>query len=92
LSSEPDFNIYSAYFKRTMTNFNVLNNPSKINVAPTKIAIKTVTQAGTLSQALTRLGVAGPDMNELAIVNGMELTDQVKSGELLKVFSKQYNK
>jgi len=91
LSLKDDFNRYSSYFKRTMTNFDVLNDPRRINVVPARIQVKTVTQGGTLSQVLTRLGAAGPDFEELAIVNGMELKDQVRTGELLKLFSKQVN-
>jgi len=91
LSAQADFNRYSSFFKRTMTNFDVLRDQSKINVTPTRIAVKTVTRAGTLSQVLSQLGTASPDFAELAIINGMELSDQIKAGELIKVFSKPFN-
>ena len=91
LSSIADFSGYSNYFKRTMTNFTKLTDPSKINVQPTRIDVKSVTRAGTLQQALQQLGAANQDLNELSIINGMTLTEQVSQGDLLKLFTKTYN-
>ncbi len=92
MSAATDFNSYSNTFKRTMTNFARLTDQSKINVQPTRIKIENVTRSGTLQQALSSLNAAQNDMEELAIINGMMLTDVVESGTMLKTFSKQYNK
>ena len=83
-----DFSRYERFFLNTMTNFRSLNDPSKLNVKPERIAIKTVAADGTLSQALTRLSVPSNRHSELAILNGMELSDRVQKGSLLKTVSK----
>jgi len=91
LSDQQNFNSYTRTFKRTMTNFDNLTDRSKINVQPTRIAVKEVAKTGTLKQALTALRSSGRDLEELAIVNGMHLEDQVTRGMLLKTFSKSHN-
>jgi len=91
VSEQSTFNSYSEIFKWIATNFNQLTDQSKINVQPTRIKIQTVKQSGTLQQAFTALGIASTDMEELSIVNGMLLNDQVNQGTLIKTFSKTYN-
>jgi predicted Zn-dependent protease len=91
LSAVEDFSRYSSYFKRTMTNFDKLTDPSKINVQPTRIDVKTIPRSGTLQQALQQLGANSNDYEELSIINGMLLTDQVTQGDLLKLFTKTNN-
>ena len=92
LSEKNDFSRYMNTFKRTMTNFSKLTDPSKLNVQPTRIKIITVSKTGTLRDILLLNGVPSVDLEELAIVNGMQLDDQIPSGELLKIFSKDHNK
>ena len=84
LSTTTDFNRYFADFQRTMKNFKKLTDQSKINKKPTTIAIKTVKKNGTLQTALASYSMKGTQLEELAILNGMELTDQVKAGSLIK--------
>ena len=92
ISSLADFNSYSNYFKRTMTNFSKLTDQSKINVKPTRLDVKQVTRSGTLQQALQALGAANQDLDELSIINGMLLTEQVQQGDLVKMFDKTLNR
>lgn len=91
VTEKASFNSYSEIFKWIATNFNQLNDPSKINVEPTRIKVQTIAQTGTLQQALTKLGSASGDLEELSVVNGMLLTDQVTKGMLIKTFSKNHN-
>ena len=91
LSEQQNFNNYISTFKRTMTNFDNLTDRSKINVVPTRLAVKEVPQTATLEQALRSLNASNRDFEELAIVNGMQLSDQVTRGMLIKTFSKNYN-
>ncbi len=91
LTEVKDFNAFSNTFKRTMTGFAKLTDSSKINVEPTRIKVASVQRTGTLQSAFQNLGVSNRDMNELAIVNGMELTDNVTAGMLIKIFSKKHN-
>ncbi len=84
-SSINDFNNYSQYFSQTMKNFRTLTDPQKINKLPERVRIKTVRQAGTLQQALVSNKVLNNRLEEMAILNGMNLTDRVTQGSLIKV-------
>ena len=83
-----DFNRYSNYFLNTMKNFKRLTDPNKINVQPERVKVKAAPRNGTLSQNLQQLGVPSKRMEEIAILNSMELRDNIKSGTLLKVVGK----
>jgi predicted Zn-dependent protease len=84
-SSPTDFNSYLQLFQSTMGTFQELTDPTKINKQAQRIRVKTVPSAGTLSQALTSLHVDPKRMEEVSIVNGMMLDDQVQRGMLIKV-------
>ena len=92
ISSRNDFNSYANQFQATMSNFRELRDQSKINVVPTRIKVREVMRGGTLNQVFADLNVASVDREELSIVNGMELNDQVAKGTLIKTFSKTHNK
>jgi len=85
VSALQTFNNYISSFTNTMDNFRVLTDPAKINKKPDRIRIKTVTQANTLASILRSYNVPEKRLEELAIANGMKLTDQVSSGTLIKV-------
>lgn len=84
ISSPADFNTYRSQFTNTMNSFKRLTDPSKINVQPERIKIVTVQQDGTLANALRQAGVATDRLDEFAILNGMESTDRVTRGMLIK--------
>ncbi len=85
LSRQADFPNYENTFLGTMNNFRALNDLSKINVQPERIRIKTVDQTNTLSATLARFRMPSERYEELALLNGMELTDTVPKGSLIKV-------
>lgn len=80
-----DFNNYSAAFNSTMQNFRTLTDASKINKKPERIRIKTVSANTTLEQALRSFNMPAAKMQELSILNGMNLNEQVTKGMLIKV-------
>lgn len=86
-SSVNDFNNYSQYFSNTMKNFKELKDASKINKLAERIRVKTVRQSGTLRQALSNYNVPEKRMEELSILNGMQLTDKVLQGSLIKTIA-----
>jgi predicted Zn-dependent protease len=88
VAAEANFTTYSGAFESTMGSFAKLTDPSKINVIPNKIIVKAVTASGTVSQALTSLGVKQDKLAEIALLNNLELTDQINAGKLLKVVGK----
>jgi predicted Zn-dependent protease len=85
VSSIPDFNAYSAYFNTTMQSFRQLTDAAKINKKPERVRIKTVSQAATLEQVLRQYKVQDKRLEELAILNGMKLSDRLTQGMLIKV-------
>ena len=86
-SSVNDFSSYSSYFAQTMKNFKELKEASKLNKQPERIRIKTVTQTGNLKQALSYYRISENRMEELSILNGMQLTEIVQKGSLIKIIA-----
>lgn len=80
-----DFNAYVNLFTNSMQSFRQLTDPNIINRKPDRVRIKTVASATTLQQALRNLRVPDNRLEEMAILNGMRLTDQVAAGTLIKV-------
>ena len=68
-----------------MTGFRVLDDEEKINRQPQRVRIKTVKQNSSLKKALTDFGVPQNRLEELAVLNGMTLIDNVEHGMLIKV-------
>jgi len=85
LSNKTDFNRYYSTFQNTMQNFARLTDQSKINKKPTVIRIKPAKKTGTLQSVLASYNMNSSQFKELSLLNGMELTDQVKAGTLIKV-------
>ena len=85
VSSVVDFNQYIPYFTNTMEGFRQLNDQSKINKKPERIRIKTVNSNITLEQALRYYSVTdNKRLQELSILNGMQLTDRLTPGMMIK--------
>ncbi len=85
VSSVQDFSAYSQYFTNTMQSFRQLTDAAKINKKAERVRIKTVNQATTLEQVFRQHKVKDKRLEELAILNGMKLTDRVTQGMLIKV-------
>lgn len=79
-----DYNALLPSFNATQKGFEILRDTDKLNRQPERIDIKTVSSAQTLTQALTSYGVPNDRLEEMAVLNGMELTDQVPAGTMLK--------
>jgi predicted Zn-dependent protease len=88
VSPEATFNNYFQLFTNSGQSFKPLTDSEKLNRKPERIKIVTVSQGTTLSQALRSNKVPDARMNELAVLNGMQLTDQVSSGTMIKVIGK----
>lgn len=85
VTSDVDFNSFARLFESTMKSFNRLTDASKINVKPKRIRVKRIQQNSTLADAFRYFGVPQSQMNELALLNNLELSDRVQSGKLIKV-------
>lgn len=87
ISATVDFNNYASYFTNTMENFRELRDAAKLNKKPERVRIKTINTAVTLDQALRNNNVPAARMEELAILNGMLLTDRVTQGTMIKIIA-----
>jgi len=85
MSAKSDFASFQRTFKQTMDNYAKLTNQAKINKLPERIHIKKVTSSGTLSDVLRKFNMPNKRFKELSVINGMELSDQVQAGTLIKV-------
>jgi len=88
IAKKPDFNTYYPNFMNTMKSFNKLTDASKLNRKPERIKVVTVNNNTTVQAFLQSNGVAASRMEELAIVNGVELTDNLTKGTLFKLVAK----
>lgn len=82
------FSAYSPIFKNTMSGFNDLKDPGKINVKPERIRIRTTPKGGSLRQVLLDLGAHKDKLEQLAILNGKHLNDRIAANTLLKLVEK----
>ena len=85
VSALNDFNSFMSTFTNSMQNFRELTDASKLNRQPQRIKVVTVNQTASLQQVLKQFGTPENKLQELAIVNGMSLTDNIPAGTLVKV-------
>jgi predicted Zn-dependent protease len=85
VAADADFNNYIPVFRSTMANFNKLTDPAKLNVKPKRIKIYAIKNPQTLADVFKNQKVAPDKMKELALLNNLELTDNVEKGRLIKL-------
>ena len=88
VSAGNDFNANFNQFKSVAQGFKALTDASKLNREPDRIRIKTVQNSGTLRDALKSYNMADNKMDDLAILNGMDLSAKVDKGMLIKTLGK----
>lgn len=89
VSTQQDFNAYFNSFRSTMKSFGTLTDPDKLNRKPEVVKIVSVKSKGTLQQALNSYNMPPARHKELAILNGMELEQQLHAGALFKIIGRQ---
>ncbi len=88
LSTQPDFSTYASTFDNSMKRFKRLKDAAKLTIKPERVKVRAVTSSSTLKQALARFNVKSDRMEEMALLNSMQLTDQVTKGTLIKVVAR----
>ena len=88
ISELSKFELYLPVFLSTVRNFKELKDSEKLNRKPDLVRIKTVPQKMTLEAALKSFNMPKERFEELAILNGMLLTDPLEKGTLIKVIGK----
>lgn len=87
LTDKASFDTYVPSFNQTMRHFTRLTDQAKINKKPDRISIQKVTRTGTLQSILQSYRVNSDRMREHALINGMDLKDQVAVGTMIKVIT-----
>lgn len=82
------FEGYQPVFLSTVRNFKELKEAEKLNRKPDVVRIQTVPQRMSLEAALQNFKMPKERFDELAILNGMLLTDQLEKGTLIKIIGK----
>ena len=85
VSTLADFNNYVNEFSNSMQGFRTLTDQAIINRKADRVRIRTVSSNTTLAQFLRQQNVPEAKLEEHAILNGMQLTDNVGQGTLVKV-------
>jgi len=76
---------YVQTFSHVMNQFDRLRSAAAKRKKPMRVKIVRVTKGGTLKQVLQRYGGVKISLKDLALINGMELTDTVRAGQQIKV-------
>ena len=84
ISSEADFSAYAGIMEGSMKTFARLTDQSRINVMPKRIRIKKAPRAGTLATTLQYYNMPQDMLEEIALLNNMELNDQIPAGKSIK--------
>ncbi len=79
-----NFRAAEPVFSRSMTSFSRLSDPEYLNRKPDRIRIREVNNSDNLRSILLEYGMPDDRLEELAVLNGMNLTDQVAAGTLVK--------
>lgn len=88
VAAPDDFAGFAPQFSSVAEGFQRLTDPDKLNRQPEHVRVKKLTLRSNLEAALRRYNVPEKRLNEMAILNGMQLNDQVNAGTLIKVVEK----
>ncbi|MFZ1947236.1 MAG: M48 family metalloprotease [bacterium] len=88
LTARSAYSKYSSAFSKTLGGFKNLEDASKINVRPDRLTVRKAAREGTLAAILTQFGTPESELENVAILNGMRLTDKVPAGALVKTIAR----
>lgn len=83
------FPTYRNLMESTMKNFAELKDAEKLNRQPDVLRMKTVNKAMTLEAALKSFSMPENRFEEIALLNGMLLTDQIPANTMIKVIERK---
>jgi predicted Zn-dependent protease len=88
ISELAKFPNYQTTFLSTIRNFKELTDADKLTRKPEVIRIKTVPRQMTVQAAFQNFNMPSNRFEELAVLNGMLLSDELNTGTLIKVIEK----
>ncbi len=71
-------------FQNTMENFDHLIDRRLLNRQPDRLRIRRAGRNGTLEQVLRSFGTSRDELEQIAVLNGMELQDSIQRGTRIK--------
>ncbi len=89
MSEKLNFSKYFNSMKTVPSGFKKLTDPSKINKLPERLKIVKAPKTASLKQLLTDNKMSTSQQKTLALLNGMNLNDQVKAGTLFKILERK---
>jgi len=87
-SSSSEFSNYQSTYTKTMIGFNRLKDKAKLKVKPDRVKVVKVKKAGTFNKVLDEFKVPEEEHQEIALLNGMNLNDQIKVNTQIKLIKK----
>jgi predicted Zn-dependent protease len=84
LSSASGYDKYEPDFKRIVASFKDLNDDSKINRSPKRLALVKANGTDTLQAIFKKAGLPEKSWPPFAVMNGLELTAVPATGKLIK--------
>lgn len=84
-SAAGQYSSYEGAFRYTMGNFDRLKNRAAKQVKPTRIRVVRVDRRATLETLLANYGMKDEQHEELAVINGLQLTDTLTPGQRIKI-------
>jgi predicted Zn-dependent protease len=79
------FSQFANSFESIMTGFNQIRNQAMLAKKPVRVRIERVRQSADLATVLRSFNMPNDKMKDLAIINGIQLTDRLATGSLVKV-------
>jgi predicted Zn-dependent protease len=64
--------------------FQPLNDSSRLNPTAARLRVMAAPRSGTLAQIVGGLGTQGVDLEEIALINGMDASTTLAKGRLIK--------
>jgi predicted Zn-dependent protease len=84
-SETADFPGFTGAFARVMEGFEEVRDPTVLDKKPARVFVKQAPNTAQLGTVLRGLGASDKMLDDMAILNGRQLTDTVQKGTWLKV-------
>ena len=84
-TAKNNYSKYNRIFSNTINRFKPLIDPKKMNITPKRIKMKTVKKSNSLRSVLKGYGIPEEKLESMAVLNGMQLNDTIKSNTKVKI-------
>ncbi len=88
LTGEADISAMKPIFEKTMKSFAKISDASKLNVKPSRLTIVAVPNNGIVSDVMTNMGVPKSELEKIALLNNLDLSNSIEKGKLIKIITK----